>query len=144
IERLKELINKPPLTLTDENIQAELVRSQELIIKLEKELAASNLGEPIENIIQIDEKLLHENETLKVNLNKQVNNYQELAQERNKLVFQEIKNINVEKLREVLPQVSREVIEKHLASAQNYTELASARNNLLVESIKSSKQEVPM
>src|SRR4051812_9989206 len=68
-ERIKELEDKPPLTVVDETTRQNLIHSQQTITKLEKELTEKTIGEKIETIIKIDEKLLNENANLKVELN---------------------------------------------------------------------------
>ncbi len=143
ISKLKELIDKPPLTIEDEIIKQELIKAQGIVTKLEKELTEKTIGENIKEIIKIDEKLLNENEALKVELNKKVSDYQELAQERNRLVLQEIKNINVAKLQEIMPKVKKQEIKRTLEQAKNYEELSSQRNKLIVKYISSQNQVMP-
>jgi hypothetical protein len=98
------------------------------------------LGEKIETIIQIDEKL-SEKGALKIELNKQTNNYQQLAEERNKLVLERIKSINIEKMVQIIPQVEKSEIKQVFESSENYEQLARARNQLIVKYLKQDLKE---
>jgi cellobiose-specific phosphotransferase system component IIA len=101
IIKLKELINKPPLTITNETIQQELVEAQETIIRLERELKEkatekpvnisldTPFGEDLKKIIQIDLNGLEQelNIPLSSIVKEQIKNtttYQELSSLRNK------------------------------------------------------------
>jgi hypothetical protein len=139
ISKIQALIDKPPLIAEDEIIKQELQKAQAIISKLEKELSKKTLGENIKEIIKIDEKLLREHEDLKIELSKKVNGYQELAEERNKLVLQEIKNINIEKMTQIIPNKSQQ-IKQSFAKANNYEELSQERNKIIVEFIDNQQQ----
>ena len=141
IIEISKLIAKPPLTVTDEVIKQELIQAQTTITKLEKELTEKTpRGENIKEIIQIDEQLLNRNQDLPIiELNKQISDYSQLAQERNKLVLAQIKQINVQKLCQIIPQVQKAEVQQTLAKANNYAELAQARNELIVKYLNSNQ-----
>lgn len=141
INELKKLIDKPPLTVEDKAIKEELEKARGLILKLERQLQNPFFGEKIETIIKIDEKLLNENANLKIELNKQSQDYQQLAKERNRLVLQKIKDINVIKLQQLIPNAQEKVIRQNLQKARNYEELSQERNKMIVEYINQNTQQ---
>ncbi|CAJ0844800.1 3787_t:CDS:10 [Entrophospora sp. SA101] len=144
ITRIEKLIQKPPITLGYETIKEELRQAQQTITKLEKQLTEKTpFGENIKEIIQIDEKLLNENQELKIELNKQAADYQQLAKERNKLVLQQIKDINIESIIQLVPQAKKEAIKESIEKTNNYAELASERNKLISKHINQSLAITP-
>jgi len=141
IVEISKLIDKPPLTITDEAIKQELVQAQQTITKLEQELQTKTIGENIKEIIKIDEKLLNKNANLKIELNQQTQDYQQLAQERNKLVLQQIKDINVVKLQQLIPKLEKQTIQQNLQKAKNYEELSQERNKMIVKYLNQNTQQ---
>jgi len=139
IIEISKLIAKPPLTITDETIKQELAQAQQTITKLEQELQTKTTGENIKEIIKVDEKLLNEDANLKIELNQQTRDYQQLAQERNKLVLQRIKNINVEELHQLVPQVEKAIIKQFLEKTSNYEELSQKRSEFIMKHINQSQ-----
>lgn len=95
----------------------------------------------METIIQIDEKLLNESEGLKIELDKQTEDYQQLAQARNGLVLTRIKKINVESLYQLIPQVQKEEIKQAFQKVNNYQELSQIRNQLIMKNINQNSQQ---
>ena len=83
--------------------------------------------------------MLNENANLKIELNQQTQDYQQLAQERNKLVLQQIKNINVEELHQLVPQVEKAIIKQFLEKTSNYEELSQKRSEFIMKHINQSQ-----
>ncbi|CAI2197654.1 178_t:CDS:2, partial [Funneliformis geosporum] len=149
IMEIQKLIAKPPIVTGSDcsSLQTALQAAQQTIIHLEKELKEkpTPFGESIKEIIKIDEKLLNENQILSIELNKQITNYQQLAQERNDLVLKQIKNINVEKISQLIPTAEKAEIEAIIQKSTSYADLAEQRNKLMSKYINhnsASLQEI--
>ncbi|CAI2198533.1 4813_t:CDS:2, partial [Funneliformis geosporum] len=149
IVEIQKLIAKPPLVTGSDcsSLETALQVAQQTIIRLEKELKEqpASFGENIKEIIKIDEELLNKNQILSIELDKQITNYQQLAQERNDLVLKQIKNINVEKISQLIPAAEKAEIEAIIQKSTNYADLAEQRNKLMSKYINhnsASLQEI--
>src|SRR5207248_4442651 len=125
ISTIRQLISPPTATDDCAGIKIALDEAQQTIAKLKEQLAEKTpFKENIKEIIKIDEKLLNENQELKIELNKQINNYLQLAEERNKQVMEQIKTINVKSIQQILPHVKKEQIQQTIQQSRNYTEIS--------------------
>lgn len=102
----------------------------------------SSFKENIKEIIEIDEKLLNENQSLKIKLDRQATNYQQLAKERNNLVMQQVKNINIEEICRLIPQAKKEEVQKDIKKAASYANLAERRNQIIDKYVQQNSFEL--
>jgi len=110
---------------------------------LEKQLAEKTpCKENIKEIIKIDETLLNENQSLKIELDKQINNYLQLAEQRNKQVLEQIKIINVDSTKQLLPHVKKEQIQQVIQQSKNYTEISNERNKLISRQLQQNLNDL--
>ncbi|WP_147409810.1 hypothetical protein [endosymbiont GvMRE of Glomus versiforme] len=84
---------------------------------------------------------MKQNQNLQIDLDKQIQNYQQLAETRNKAVFKQIQNINEKKLTEILPEIQKEEIQQ-VIQANNYNELANQRNKVIAKYINQNASEL--
>jgi len=141
ISTIRQLINPP----TDDcvGIKIALDEAQQKITELEKQLAEKTpCKENIKEIIKIDETLLNENQSLKIELDKQINNYLQLAEQRNKQVLEQIKIINVDSTKQLLPHVKKEQIQQVIQQSKNYTEISNERNKLISRQLQQNLNDL--
>ena len=135
IVEIQKLISKDPLVQTVDNpaLQEQLNQAQETITLLQEQLTSKTtpFGQSLEVIREVDEKMLSQILSLKVELNQQSQDYQSLAQERNALAMKEITNINVIRTMQLLPSVQKTEVQKVFEQVKSYDELAQARNKLI-------------
>ena len=143
ILRIQKLIQKDPSS--SQALQEQLQEAQQTINQLQNQLnqkPTSSFKENIKEIIEIDEKLLNENQTLKIKLDRQATNYQQLAKERNNLVMQQIKNINIEGICRLIPQAKKEEIQENIKKASDYVDLAERRNQMIDKYVQQGSFEL--
>lgn len=142
IVEIQKLIWKDPSSQT---LQEQLQETQQTITQLQNQLnqkPTSSFKENIKEIIEIDEKLLNENQSLKIKLDRQATNYQQLAKERNNLVMQQVKNINIEEICRLIPQAKKEEVQKDIKKAASYANLAERRNQIIDKYVQQNSFEL--
>jgi hypothetical protein len=142
IVEIQKLIWKDPSSQT---LQEQLQEAQQTITQLQNQLnqkPTSSFKENIKEIIEIDEKLLNENQSLKIKLDRQAANYQQLAKERNNLVMQQVKNINIEEICRLIPQAKKEEVQKDIKKAASYANLAERRNQIIDKYVQQNSFEL--
>ena len=130
---LQKLISKDPIVQTVDNsaLQKELAQAQQTITLLKEQLVAKTpFGQSLEIIRETDEKLLGKLLTLQTKLSQQTKDYEELAKERNELLFAAIKKIELKGIKNLLPHL-QELKIKAIQQTNNYQSLALERNNLI-------------
>ncbi len=136
-ERIRELININSIFLLQMNRLIENFGFDE-----EKK---GNYQSDINELIGVLRKI-PPNQTLKIKLDRKATNYQQLAKERNNLVMQQIKNINIEGICRLIPQAKKEVKENELPEYKkrleksNTNEVIKIRKETILE-IHKKRQE---
>lgn len=147
IVEIQKLIQKDPPTgpVNNQDLQKQLQIAQKTIAQLQNQLnqkPGTLFKESIKEIIKIDEKLLNENQELKIELEKQVSNYEQFAQARNKSVMKQIKNVNIEKIHQLLPRVKKEEVQQTIEKAISYADLAERRNQIINKHIQQNSADL--
>ena len=79
---------------------------------------------------------------MKIKLDRQATNYQQLAKERNNLIMQQIKNINIEGICRLIPQAKKEEIQENIKKASDYVDLAERRNQMIDKYVQQGSFEL--